>query len=129
MKFENNWRYKSLESLEKDVWPKPDFNSHLVTRASQLRKIPLNEFSTEDLRIMIGQSIGLAYLIPIAIETLKENVLADGDFYEGDLLQAVVKSDTEFWRMNPEYKSEVQKIITDNLDLITEHKLKVNHFL
>ncbi len=72
---------------------------------------------------MIGQSFGLAYLVPLAIEKLRENILAEGDLYEGDLLQAVVKSDTKFWKENPNYKTEVERLIADNFDLITAHEI------
>ena len=70
MKLENNWRQKTLENLEKDYWDNPSYDSHLVKRCHELRKIPLDSFTTEDLRIMIGQQIGLDYLIPLALETL-----------------------------------------------------------
>jgi len=81
MKLENNWRNKTIENLEKDKWPTVDFDSHLVKRTQELQKIPISTFSNEDLRIMIGQQIGLDYLIPIAIEILTENLWAEADFY------------------------------------------------
>lgn len=68
----------------------------------------------EDLRIMIAQNFSLAYLIPLAIEKLKENVLAEGDFYPGDLLEAVTKIDDGFWIENANYKRELEAIILKN---------------
>ena len=87
MKLENNWCYKTIENLEKDKWPQHDFDSFLVRRTQELRKIPLNELTTEDLRIMIGQQIGLDYLVPLALETLTQDIWAEGDFFEGYLLK------------------------------------------
>lgn len=124
-KLEHNWRYKSLESLEKKTWPKIDFDSHLVKRTTRLRKLPLNEFSIEDLRIMIGQSFGLPFLVPLALEKLRENILAEGDFYPGDLLRAVVSSDPDFWKINPEYKKQLDELIAENLTLIESQNLKL----
>lgn len=80
-------RQMTIEKLEGVVWSEPTYDSQLVVRCHELRKIPLNEFSTGDLRIMIGQQIGLPYLIPLAIEELSKNLLVEGDFYEGDLLK------------------------------------------
>ena len=71
MKFENNWRSKILEHLEKDVRTAPVFASRLVVTCYSLRKKQIKDFEIEDLRIMIGQNFGLNYLIPIAIEELK----------------------------------------------------------
>jgi hypothetical protein len=99
MRFEKNWRQMTLEDLEKNIWPdvQKDDQSHLVSTCHALRKKPLLEFSVEELRIMIGQNIGLEYLIPIALEELKKDILAEGDLYEGDLLTAVLKADPEYW--------------------------------
>ena len=87
--FDRNWLTMSLKDLNKDSWEEPEYDSHLVTTCHELRKKPLKDFNTEDLRILIGQSIDLTYLIPLAIETLEKEILAEGDLYEGDLLTAV----------------------------------------
>lgn len=118
MKLENNWRFKTLENLEKDADPEVRVNSHLVIKTSLLRKIPLNEFSVEDLRIMIGQNFGLPYLVSLTIEKLTEDVLAEGDLYPGDLLVAVTKIDTRFWIGNPKCKEQIEAIIAANLSVI-----------
>ncbi|SNY94983.1 contact-dependent growth inhibition system immunity protein [Flagellimonas pacifica] len=103
-KSENNWLLKSLESLEKEYWGEiPKDESYLITTCHQLRKKQLKEFDTEDLRIMIGQDIGLKYLIPLAFKTLEKDILAEGDFYEGDLLKAVLTSNSAYWKKETEY--------------------------
>jgi len=102
MKFENNWKNKSLENLEKDIWNEPEYSSHLVTTCHKLRKKKLKDFDIEDLRIMIGQDIGLNFLIPLALEELKQNILAEGDFYEGDLLKSVLTSEIDYWKREKE---------------------------
>lgn len=52
---------------------------------------------------MIGQDIGLPFLIPLALDILETNILAEGDYYGGDLLNAVLTSDCNFWRANHHY--------------------------
>src|SRR5687768_15480469 len=88
---------KTLEQLENKIWPEPEYDSYLVKTIHALRKKRLMEFETEDLRIMIGQNFILQYLIPLAIDQLKEDILAEGHFYRGDLLKAVLDSDKNFW--------------------------------
>ncbi len=119
-KYENNWKSKSLENLEKDYWEEPTFDSYLAKTCYQLRKRPLKDFRTEDLRIMIGQNIGLKYLIPLALETLKGNVLVKGDFYEGDLLKSVLTSNKEFWCKETSLFNKLQEIILENKTLLNE---------
>ncbi len=55
---------KSLQELEHSDWGEPTYDSHLVTTIHRLRRVPLRQYTVEDLRIMIGQNIGLQYLIP-----------------------------------------------------------------
>ena len=101
-KFDNKWLDKSLEVLENQFWKEINFSSHLIKTCNELRKKQLKEFEVEDLRIMIGQNISLKYLIPLAIIELEQNILAEGDFYEGDLLISVLKSDTNYWKQEIE---------------------------
>lgn len=88
---------KSIEELEGHESGEPTFDSYLVTTIHRLRRKPIGQFTTEDLRIMIGQAVGLSYLIPIALEKLTVDPLAQGDFYPGDLLLAVLRIDGSFW--------------------------------
>lgn len=83
---------ETLEQLEGHVWPPPNYESHLISTVHQLRKKPLTEFTNEDLRILIGQSVGLPHLLPLALEVLEQEPLAEGDFYPGDLLANVVSA-------------------------------------
>ncbi len=84
---------KTIEQLEKRYIKTQNNESFLISECYKLVKKPLKDFEIEDLRIMIGQSIGLKYLIPIAIKVLDHNILAEGDFYEGDLLKSVLTSE------------------------------------
>ncbi|MCT4639425.1 MAG: contact-dependent growth inhibition system immunity protein [Bacteroidales bacterium] len=100
MKQKDNIILKTLEELENDYWGESNYTSYLVKTCHRLRKISIQDFTIEDLRIMIGQNIGLDYLIPLAIEKLSDNILSEGDFYEGDLLLNVLKSDCNYWKLN-----------------------------
>jgi hypothetical protein len=51
---------------------------------------------------MIGQGIGLKYLVPVALVPLDNDPLAAGDFYRGDLLKNVLGVSEGFWSANPE---------------------------
>jgi hypothetical protein len=128
MKFEKNWKFKSLDSLEKTNWPLDD-TTNLIRRVTSLRKVPLNEFTTEDLRLMIGQDVSLDYLIPVALERLEEYAFIEGDFYEGDLLVGVTRIDSQFWVDNPEYKNRIDQIISKNISEIRNRGLETDLFL
>ncbi|MGI9352890.1 MAG: contact-dependent growth inhibition system immunity protein [Rhizobiaceae bacterium] len=84
---------ETLEELEADFWGEPEFDSRLEKICHQLRKKPVHRFTAEDLRIMIGQNIGLAYLIPEALNKLRKQPLISGNLYEGDLLNTLISSE------------------------------------
>jgi hypothetical protein len=84
---------KTLDQLENKVWGPPNYDSHLVKRCHELRTVPIKDFGPEDLRIMLGQSIGVRFLLPFALEKLERDPLLSGDMYSGDLLQNVVQCD------------------------------------
>jgi hypothetical protein len=100
-------RSKSLQQLEGEDWGEPTYHSHLVKECHRLRRVPLCDFTVEDLRIMIGQDIGLEYLVPLALERLQAEPYAEGDFYPGDLLVDVLHSDAQFWRRRQELRQQL----------------------
>ena len=120
LNFENNWLQKTLENLEKDIWPplNADEGSYLIKTCNRLRKIQLKDFEIEDLRIMINQDIGLKFLLPLALQELEKNILVEGDYYPGDLLSAVLTSEVNFWKENPIYWKAVKKVLDNQSDRI-----------
>ena len=125
---------KSLQELEHKDWGEPNFDSHLVQECHRLHLISLKDFTIEDLRIMIGQNIGLDYLVPLAVEKLQKKPLSEGAFYPGDLLVSILRADLQFWLKNSDLQKEVTQIAerafaqTSSLDeferLSTEQALK-----
>jgi hypothetical protein len=118
-----NWNENTLETLlnKKITLMSQGDNSYLIVTCNNLHKKVIKHFEIEDLRIMIGQNIGLKYLIPLAIEELKKNILAEGHFYEGDLLKSVLTSDEKFWST----ETENWNII---VDLLEQNKHKIENF-
>lgn len=90
--------------------PQSDPETHMATLTQPIRSKPLEDFTVGDLRVMIGRQLSLRTLVPIAIEVLEENPLAEGDFYPGDLLQAVLEVDKQYWRSNRDQWEAVREI-------------------
>ena len=81
----------TTEQLERDVWPDPGPGAtFLVRRCCELRRKHLYDFTVEDLRIILGQEIGVSVLLPRAVDILVREPLAEGDHYPGDLLRNVM---------------------------------------
>jgi hypothetical protein len=92
----------TIEELEGVRWrdpgpPGPE-STYLVRRCHELRRTPLETFTVEDLRIMLGQQIAVPILLPMALAVLREDPLAEGNYYPGDLLLAVLRLPDDVWR-------------------------------
>ncbi len=104
-------RRRTLDELEGVKTPPPCFDSYLTGTCHRLRQKPIGEFTVEDLRIMIGQSFGLFFLIPLALDVLESHPLAEGDFFPGDLLLSVLRSDPSYWQGHAEHRRRVDVLL------------------
>ena len=128
-KFEIAWRQKSLEVLENDKWPdEKEYPTGLVKRCYDYRKIPVDKLTIGELRTLIGQNIGLKYLIPIAIDFLKTDILIEGDLYPGDLLDSVLTIDKNFWTQNLNLKGQFVDLINLNVGKINSEGIDLSNF-
>ncbi len=80
--------------------------------------IPLNQYTSDDIRFMILQELGLIYLIPLGLNVLKDNPLIESAYYEGDLLSAIIKVDKTYWVENKEECSKLKEILRTNITFI-----------
>ncbi|MFI5991801.1 contact-dependent growth inhibition system immunity protein [Streptomyces sp. NPDC051362] len=123
-------RDRSLEELERACWPAPSVEAtRLVATAHALRRRPIGELTVEDLRLLVGQDIGLPYLLPLALEVLRENPMAEGDMYEGDLLSAVLARNPSVWTECSELSGELRVIVSKLTDLPPDLQQRVERFL
>lgn len=121
---ENNWRHKTIENLEKQNFGNPnEAPTNMVKRCLELCHVPLDNFTVEDLRLMIGQGFSLRHLIPLAIEHLKTDIFVEGDFFPGDLLKSVLSVDSKFWADNKQYWREINELIKNRQDELATSKI------
>src|SRR5262249_20709179 len=110
-------REKTLKEIQGDMWPEePEEDirteaSALVSGYRRLLHKPLEDFTVEDLRLMIGQRSFLKCLVPLALERLAHNPMVQGDYYPGDLLVSVLNVPREFWRETPDMYYDLRAIL------------------
>lgn len=102
----------TIEEIEgvREPNPGPDA-TFLIRRCLALRRKPLSEFTTEDLRIMLGQRIAVPILLPMAVTVLAGNPLAEGDYYPGDLLYAVVRLPEPAWHGAARHRDRLVEVL------------------
>ena len=108
---------KSLLQLESKGWKEKipnEGDSYVIRNSYKLYHKKLNEFTVEDIRFMIGQGIGLEYVVPMSIEVLNDDLFSEGDHYEGDLLKNVLTISTDYWSRHPDLKKKVLELFMKN---------------
>ena len=94
-----------------------------------MRRRPIGELTVEDMRLLIGQDRGLPHLLPLVLEVLRENPMAEGHMYEGDLLSAVLTRNPSVWAEFSELGRELRVIVSKLAGLSPDLQQKVERFL
>ena len=103
---------RSLEEIEDDHWGDPPADAtRLVSTAYALRKRPIGALDPEGLRLLISQQIGLDTIVPLALDQVERDPLAEGDFYPGDLLDALIRRVPDsYWRTHEDQLMRVRTV-------------------
>ena len=113
---------KTLEELDGVDWGEPTYQSNLVIECHRVRRIPLKDFTDEDLRRLIGQKFSLDYVVPLALMRLMDEPFA-GDWYSGDILSNLLSLPKVFWEGHPELAQSLELIVgkaTDQLAAVED---------
>ena len=104
---------KSLEQLDGEDWGDPDAApTNLVRRCLLARRKPIRDMPIDDLRCLIGQGIGLKYLMPRALDLIEADPLDEtGVGYPGALFCAVLRTKPDFWRDWPDMAVRVSAVL------------------
>ena len=93
---------RTLEELEGENWGVPErAPAGMIAKCLALRRTPLSMLGPGDLRLLIGQQIVLAYLIPKALELVADRPLQAADLYPGAMLSVLLRVDNVFWAQHP----------------------------
>ncbi|MFC8125242.1 contact-dependent growth inhibition system immunity protein [Streptomyces sp. NPDC057302] len=104
----------SLEQLEGRRWPEaPADTTPMVQNVYELRRRPIGTLEPHELARLIGQDEGLAWLLPLAVEILRDTApqQAAGGWFDDDLLYAVVTRSPEVWAADPELARELRQAL------------------
>lgn len=69
---------------------------------------------------MIGQQIALEHLVPRALDVLEANPLAEGDFYAGDLMSAVLTVSSTYWEAHQDEWLRMHDIVDELLSAVDQ---------
>ncbi|PWK64863.1 hypothetical protein BCL76_114185 [Streptomyces sp. CG 926] len=105
---------RTLDELDGPAWPPPPSpTTALVAKVHALCRVRLGDLTPADLRTLIGQDVGLLYVLPLAVRALVEDPMLDAYFYPGDLLLAVLARPEGAWALFPDLREEVAALVAN----------------
>lgn len=117
---------KTISSISNLVWheeiPTKENSSNTILKYYNLvYKTKIKNFSSDDLRFLLGQKQSLDILVPLSIERLKKGLYVEAMYYPGDLLNSLLKVEGSFWLNNPKHRVALERLFIKNqpqLDLL-----------
>ncbi|MFI1997040.1 contact-dependent growth inhibition system immunity protein [Actinoplanes sp. NPDC020271] len=122
-------REQSLEEIEGVAWgDAPADASKLIATVHELRRKPIGLLEIEDLRVLLGQREGVLVLVPRALDIIEHDPLAEGDYYPGDLLNAVLnRVPAGYWAAHPGESARLRALVgTIDLDEVDDDELRAD---
>lgn len=102
---------RSLSELEDDDWgDAPEGATPLVKKVHALRRKAISDLSDENLRLLLGQSEGLYWLVPIALDRLELDPRASGDMAAGALRERVARVSPEHWHRHADQRARLENL-------------------
>lgn len=91
----------------------PSNATGLVRTVHNLRKRPVGSLNAYEMGRMIGQNEGIPWLLPMALEILRNAAAEEslGDFFDDDLLTAVLTRGSDVWRRDPQLAVDLKEIL------------------
>jgi hypothetical protein len=103
---------KSIAELEKVDWPKPRPDTPpIFVRCYELRKKRISTLNVQDLRVLIGQDVGLEYVLSMGLDEVERDPLVEAEHYKGDLLAVILRASSGFYELHPDLRSRAEQVL------------------
>lgn len=122
LKEDRNFFSQTLSDMLHKEWRDeiPYDDSSVVQHMYYLFHTPSRRWTVEDYRYLVGQKTGLDIILPKVFEILQFDIKADGGFFEGDLLDAVLGISPDFWKEHQELYDTACRLIRNNMETLSK---------
>lgn len=126
LKEDHNFFSQTLSDMLHKEWRDeiPYDDSSVVQHMYYLHHTQARRWTVEDYRSLLYQEAALETIFPIILpkvfEILQYDIKADGGFYEGDLLDAVLGISPDFWKEHQELYDTAYRLIRNNMETLSK---------
>lgn len=122
----NEFLEKSLDDLENIKLDSSDPRDSLFRKISSVRNKKLRDLTVEDLALLLRQEISLNFIVPICIDRLNNNILAETERTGDYLITYLIKVSKDFWIKNKDLHSQVIDTVSKNMNTIINPEFENN---
>ena len=102
---------QSLESLEACNWGEPEPGAtNMVRQVYLLRRKPLDSLTNNEVRLAVGQAVGVPFILDLAFMRLEQDPLLEGGCYPGDILSSLIRADATIWDQRPVLRAKLTEL-------------------
>ena len=122
LKEDRNFFSQTLSDLLHCEWQDeiPYDDSSVVQHMYYLFHTLARRWTVEDYRYLVEQETALDIILPKVFEILQFDIKADGGFYEGDLLNAVLQINADFWEQHKDLYNTACMLIKNNMETLSK---------
>ena len=122
LKEDHNFFSQTLSDMLHKEWRDeiPYDDSSVVQHMYYLFHTPARRWTVEDYRYLVEQETALDIILPKVYEILQFDIKADGGFYEGDLLNAVLQINADFWEQHKDLYNTACMLIKNNMETLSK---------
>ncbi|PZR23508.1 MAG: hypothetical protein DI535_23800 [Citrobacter freundii] len=111
---------RSIEQLQYNGRDEAGSPAGVAARFHQFVRVPVKDLSIEQIRLLLSQDVGTIFLLDKTLQLLETDILADGDFYPGDLLSAALNINRIYWDSKPELAARLSVLLGQKSSLIRD---------
>lgn len=122
LKEDHNYFSQTLSDMLHEEWRYeiPYDDSSVVQHMYYLFHTQARRWTVEDYRYLVEQETALDIILPKVFEILQFGIKADGGFYEGDLLNAVLQINADFWEQHKDLYNTACMLIKNNMETLSK---------
>ncbi len=109
---------RSLMELDPEGWTQEALPDDLPQAMFRVGQKPVRKLNAAELYHLLRFHLSLAQVAPLALERLETDPLLTAERHPGDLLTALMESDSRFWHEQEELWGEVLGIAASALESI-----------
>lgn len=102
---------RSLNEMMKQEPLPPPYETPMIERIEVACATPLKDLSVGQIALLVSQKIGLEFVMSRALCELHKSPLTYASYYQGDLLNACLDVEREFWMQQEGHWYDLNTII------------------